>query len=208
MMNISKDDVYAVIRYTGSIFGVDFDPEDIPEDFVQKLLVNSQDFLLTEEIAVIISSHNRIEQALDGFLEKAAPQPKYLKKVARSYGQKIDLCLLLGLDLRYEKPLKVFGKWRNRFAHEPGITLEQLAIDELRESLPDKEQEFIVFLDEILDRIREANASIVVAKKFRDLSGVDQFRVMAMTVWLSLFGYTKHFVEIRQQEYLLGVPAV
>ena len=166
------------------------------------MIENSRDFLLVEEISVIISSQNRIEQSLDGFLRAAAPQPEYIKKVVRNYAQKIDLCLVLGLDSKYEKPLRAIGKLRNRFAHESGVTLEQLTINALHESLPENEQEFIHFLDEFLDRIRETDASMTVAKKFRDLSGVDQFRLMAMALWLSLYGYTERLIENRRQTHL------
>lgn len=205
-MNISKDDIYAVIGYTWSIFGVAFDPAEIPEDLVEKMLINSRDFSLTEEIAVIISSHNRIEQSLEVFLRGVAPQPKYIKQVAPNYAKKIDLCLLLGLDSQYEKPLKAFGRFRNRFAHESDAALELIAVDALRESLPENEQNFIEFLDEFFDRVREADSSMSVAKKFRDLSGVDQYRLMSMALWLSLYVYTGQFIESRSQKSLSKLP--
>jgi hypothetical protein len=198
-MNITEHDVYAVIEYTGSIFGVVLDRSEIPEEIVQKIIRNAPDYLLTEEISVIISSQNRIEDLLGDFLRRAAPQPAYINKVARNYAQKVDLCLLLGMDSRYEKPLRAFGKLRNRFAHEPGAALERLTVDALRESLSGREKEFVEFFDEFVDRIRSSGISLPIEARFQDMSSIDQFRVLTMALWFSLYSQIEKQIQVREK---------
>ena len=155
------------------------DPVEIPieiDDFVK-------DLFREDEMGSVIGAHIRIEYLLLQIIDNLMPKPQHVKNLGLDYGGAVTLALALGLNDQFGPPFRALGKLRNNFAHKLDTCINKDVVKSLYTSLSTDTKTQV---QNCFHRVKADHESTRHVKRFVDLDPIDQFRLIAVTLWAVL----------------------
>lgn len=141
------------------------------------------DLFNEDELGSVIRAHIRLESLLLNIVELTSPNPDYIKRLELDFDKTVTLAQLLGLIDDCAKPLRVLGKLRNDFAHEPNMKLSKSSVNNLYNTLNSEAKQQI---QTFFKKTKEENETIKPYQKFSDLPPTDQFRLTVVVIWAQI----------------------
>lgn len=133
-----------------------------------------------DPLSIVILSVAYIDVEVTGLLDTVVVNPKALRDVQLDYHGKIALAVALGFDPRFRTPLNALGKIRNKFAHQTDAALTETDAGNLFKALHSDEKQMVQVHYERLRARFEGETPR--PKRFKDLSPLDQFVLIAITL--------------------------
>ncbi len=96
-----------------------------------------------DELGAVIRAHIFIEHYVDQIIEMLTPYPEHLKPLKLDFDGKLHLMTALGVKPEIRVPLSVLGKMRNKFAHRPNYQLNVSEVNNLYNSLNEKDRSWV-----------------------------------------------------------------
>ncbi len=136
-----------------------------------------------DDLGAVVRVHIQLEQLLNAFIDRALIDSSKIKKSNFEFSQLVDLALALGLPSNLGAPLNAMGTLRNRFAHRPGIKLDQSAVNNLYATLSASDKELVQTL---FIEVHKSRPELKPFTKFKDVPARNQFSLIAVLLWSSL----------------------
>lgn len=89
----------------------------------------------SDHMGVVVRGAIYIEHELIALVEENLKSPQALKGINLGYRGSVALAIAVGLDQRFQEPLLALGKQRNKFAHDPGVTISDTEANTLFNAL-------------------------------------------------------------------------
>lgn len=131
-----------------------------------------------DQLGAVIRAHLYVEAQVNGLLHVLVPYPEHLEEMRLNWGQRVELVLAMGLKPQYGPPLKVLGRIRNKFAHDPDAELTKEDVNELYGCLRDEDREIV--LESF--RLTKSQVPDPVKGEFRDLEIKSQFTLIVVAL--------------------------
>ena len=155
------------------------DPAEIPTEINEFV----KDLFREDEMGSVIRAHIRIEYLLLKLIGNLMPKPQHVKNLGLDYGGAVTLALALGLNDQFGPPFRALGKLRNNFAHRLDTCINSDTVKNLYASLSTDTKAQV---QSCFHRIKADHESTRHVKRFADLDPVDQFRLIAVSLWAVL----------------------
>lgn len=146
------------------------------------MAVSNDDFLndlfREDDLGRVIRCHIHIESKLDEFISVFFKRPEYIDRLHLEFHKKIPLALACGLINDFDKPLKVFGTIRNRFAHNLSAVLGKQEVNNLYSAFSVKSKEHLNAAYE--KTAQETEEKEMPQSNLRKHTPSDQFALMSV----------------------------
>ena len=184
---------------------MELDPHNLPnplEGFTAELDQLVADMFREDQLGAVVRVHLRFENLLSRWLKEVVPHPRHIKTIAKTFPEKVDLALCLGLHELLEHPLKKINQLRNVFAHKIDTQIDAKVVSDISSSFNQEDKELLQSMLRNLETQLPARAS----KEFTGLDPLDQFPLDATASWVILRSALANRVYERHNAALSAAP--
>jgi len=135
-----------------------------------------------DPLGVVIRGLIYIDLELSALIEEAIYDPSHLKALKLDYSGRLNLAAALGLDGRFLPPLRALGSLRNRFAHQPNMSVSESDAQNAYEALSPHEKQIV------RDSLRRVQAKLVTKgdTAFGELEPLDKLVLIMVALRAAL----------------------